>query len=151
MPELFVGCSLEGLSIARQVQKGFSHDPLTARLWTDGVFAPSRSPMDSLEVQVANSDFALLVLTPDDTTTSRRKRALAPRDNVLLELGMFCGVLGRNRTWVVKQRGVDMKLPSDLLGFTPLEFAAGEPGTLSSRLGPVITKLREQILNLGAR
>jgi CRP/FNR family cyclic AMP-dependent transcriptional regulator len=150
-PELFVGCSTEGLAIARQIQRGFSHDPLTVRLWTDGVFAPSRSPLDSLEVQIANSDFALLVLTADDTVTSRRKRALAPRDNVLFELGMFCGVLGRNRTWVVKQRGMDVKLPSDLLGFTPLEFAAGELATMSSRLGPVVSELRERISDLGAR
>lgn len=150
-PELFVGCSVEGLSTAREIQKGFAYDPLTVRMWTDGVFAPSRSGLDSLEVQVTNSDFALLVLTADDTVTSRRKRALAPRDNVLFELGMFCGVLGRNRTWVVKQRGLDLKLPSDLLGFTPLEFASGEPATLNARLGPVVTELRERISDLGAR
>ena len=37
----------------------------------------------------------------------------SPRDNVIWEHGFFTGGLGRGRVFVVKPRGVDLKVPSD--------------------------------------
>jgi predicted nucleotide-binding protein len=46
-------------------------------------------------------DFAILVLTPDDLTQSRGKQQPSPRDNVVFELGLFIGALGRDRVFMV--------------------------------------------------
>ena len=59
------------------------------RLWTDGVFVASQFPIIALEKQVREADFAILVLGPDDKVLSRNERSDAPRDNVILELGLF--------------------------------------------------------------
>ena len=63
-----------------------------------GTFKPSITFIEALEEELAQSDFAVLTLTPDDQTESRGKVSMAPRDNVLFELGLFMGRLGRNRT-----------------------------------------------------
>jgi hypothetical protein len=39
-------------------------------------------------------------------------------------------------------------MPSDLLGFTPLEYAEGTPDTLASRVAPVCNAIRKAIQTL---
>jgi CRP/FNR family transcriptional regulator, cyclic AMP receptor protein len=150
-PILFIGSSVESLPVAREVQSGLAHDPLLVTVWTDGVFRASRTAVESLLAAVAKSDFALLVLTPDDTVTSRDIERQVPRDNCIFELGLFMGALGRERTLIVKPRDADIKMPSDLLGITPLEFAPGTPDTLAPRLGPVCNDIRKLVAHLGPK
>jgi predicted nucleotide-binding protein len=51
----------------------------------------------------------------------------------------------------VRPRRVDLKVPSDLLGFTPLDYANGEKDTLAARIAPVCTELRRAILAAGPK
>lgn len=46
-------------------------------------------------------EFAILVVTPDDLVQKRSDTAHAPRDNLVFEIGMSMGSLGRERTFVV--------------------------------------------------
>ena len=121
-PVLFVGCSVESLPIAEAIKARLSQTEIEVNLWTDDVFKPSTFTLESLEAQLARSDFAALVLAPDDRVTSRDDTAAAPRDNVVFELGLFMGALGHARTFFVKPRDTDVKIPSDLAGFTPLTY-----------------------------
>jgi CRP/FNR family cyclic AMP-dependent transcriptional regulator len=150
-PHIFIGSSVEALPIARELQAGFAYDPFVVSLWTDGVFRASRDSVDSLVAAVKKADFAVLVLTTDDTLITREVEHRAPRDNCIFELGLFMGALGRDRTFIVKPRGVDIKLPSDLLGITPLEYAEGNQDTISSRVGPICTAVRKAVQNLGPK
>jgi predicted nucleotide-binding protein len=150
-PHVFVGSSVEALPIAREIQNGLSHDPFIVQLWTDGVFRASRDSVDSLIASVKKADFAVLVLTADDTLISRDAEHRAPRDNCIFELGLFMGALGRDRTFIVKPRGVDIKLPSDLLGITPIEFAEGNNDTITARIGPVGSSIRDAVRSLGPK
>jgi predicted nucleotide-binding protein len=148
-PRLFIGSSAENLPVAREIQSGLSHDKMIVSVWTDGVFRASKTAVESLLVAVRASDFAVLLITPDDIVVSRDIESPAPRDNVVFELGLFMGLLGRERTLVVKPRGVNIKMPSDLLGFTPLEYAAGTPDTLASRIASVCNDIRKTVQSLG--
>ncbi|MGC4089434.1 MAG: nucleotide-binding protein [Polyangiaceae bacterium] len=100
---------------------------ITVTIWSEGVFGASRSTIEALEVQLRLSDFAVLVAAKDDTVRSRGEEKDAPRDNVIFELGLFMGALSRTRTFLLVPRGTDLKIPSDLLGQTPLLFDPSEP------------------------
>jgi CRP/FNR family cyclic AMP-dependent transcriptional regulator len=150
-PFVFVGSSAEGLQVARVIQSGLGHDPMVVSVWTDGVFRASRAAIESLLDEVAKSDFAILVLTADDTVISREVVSNGPRDNCIFELGLFMGALGRDRTFIVKPRGVDIKIPSDLLGITLLEYPIGNPETLSPRIAPLCTIIRNTIGAMGPK
>lgn len=151
-PRLFIGSSVEGLETARIIQKGLAHDPMVVTTWTNGVFGPSGVPLNDLLAEAARSDFALFVLRGDDTTQSRGTASPAPRDNVIFELGMFMGALGRERTLLLRPRGANIKTPSDLLGITPLEYNASvAPNDLESALGPTCHEIRSLVKRLGPR
>ena len=96
-------------------------------------------------------DFAALVLTPDDLLTSQNESSVAPRDNVLFELGLFMGALGRKRTFVVYDRSVKLKLPTDLAGVSAATFEPHSSGNLQSALGAATTRIEDQISKLGLR
>ena len=122
-PVIFIGSSSESLAVARAVQASLHAPTVTIRLWKDrGVFHSSHTTIEGLEAAANGSDFAVLVLGADDFITSRGATKLAPRDNVILELGWFMGAIGRERTYVIKPEKRDLKLPSDLLGVTMLSY-----------------------------
>lgn len=150
-PLVFIGSSVEALPIARELQTGLAHDPMVVSVWTDGVFRATRGAVESLLAAVARSDFAILVLTADDTVISREIEQAAPRDNCIFELGLFMGALGAERSFIVKPRGEDMKLPSDLLGLMPLEYATGPKETLSPRIAPLCNEVRKVVQALGPK
>lgn len=63
---------------------------------------------------------AVVVLTGDDKTTSRGAQSPSPRDNLVLEAGIFLSQLGRDRVLILREE--DSKVPSDLLGVTLPSF-----------------------------
>jgi CRP/FNR family cyclic AMP-dependent transcriptional regulator len=144
---IFIGSSRESLPLARAYKTSLEGVAKTKRLkvsvtiWNKGVFGASAFPVESLEAQLGLSDFAVLVADKDDKVTSRGKRSDAPRDNVVFELGLFMGALGRARTFLLVPRGVKLKIPSDLLGLTPLDF---DP-TTSSLGGALLVPARELV------
>ena len=60
-------------------------------MWTDGVFRASWYPVESLEAQIDQSDFAIAIVQPDDITIKRGVEVATARDNVIFELGLFIG------------------------------------------------------------
>jgi CRP/FNR family transcriptional regulator, cyclic AMP receptor protein len=151
-PVLFLGSSKEGLPVVREIQNAFQHDDFLVRPWaTPGVFGASRYPLEALDQQLRSSDFAVLVLGPDDLVLSRGSISDAPRDNVVFELGFFMGALTRDRTFMVIPRGEGTKVPSDLFGLTALTYAPGGPDTLAERIGPLSNELRSMIIKAGPK
>jgi CRP/FNR family cyclic AMP-dependent transcriptional regulator len=148
-PVLFVACSTEALEVAREIQAAFAYDPVVVEIWTDGVFNASKTPIEDLTALVGRIDFAIIIATPDDKIASRHETSFGPRDNVVFELGLAIGAIGRQRTLLVVPRGHDMKLPSDLLGVKPLDYADGDATTIKSRLGPLCTEIRRIVNRIG--
>src|SRR5438105_3213910 len=133
-PRVFIGSSREGLSIAEAIQVNLDH-ACEVMIWSQGVFGLGEGSLEALVDRLDSFDFAILVLTPDDVTTTRDMTQQSPRDNVLLELGLFIGALGRKRSFIVYDRRRDIKLPSDLAGVTSATFQMHTDGNLQASLG----------------
>lgn len=152
-PILFIGSSAEALPYAREVQDALAHDYVVPRIWTDKVFGASKFPLEDLEVAFEEADFALMMIGPEDKVTSREEEKDAPRDNVIFELGMSMGAFTRHRSFMMKPRGVDLKIPSDLIGLGIIEYenAPADDKHLSSKMGPACNQLRRSLRDLGPR
>jgi len=146
---IFIGSSSEGLEFARAVRSLLAQDA-EVTLWNEGFFEIGNTFIDSLVNALPRFDFAALVLTPDDLITSRDSTTLSPRDNALFELGLFMGHLGRKRTFVVRPRGDDLKIPSDLAGLTTALYDwPRADGNHQAALGPACDSIRQMIRSLG--
>ena len=117
-PRIFIGSSVEGLSVAYAIQQNLTHDA-EPTVWDQGVFDLSKTSIESLTKAVDESDFGVFVFSPDDITKMRGNDVNSIRDNVIFEFGLFTGRLGRDRVFFVKPDGLDMHLPTDLLGMAP--------------------------------
>jgi CRP/FNR family transcriptional regulator, cyclic AMP receptor protein len=152
-PVIFIGSSVEGLKIAEQIQLGLSHAYVVPQVWTNNVFLPGGGSMEALENRITSADFGVLVCTPDDQVTNEKRgvETVAPRDNVILELGMCLGAMGRQRAYLVRPRGVELKIPTDLLGITPIDYVADDSTNLAAHIGPVCTLIKQAVERLGPR
>jgi hypothetical protein len=121
VPTVFIGSSSEGLVVAHSLKRMLEDQgEVNARIWNDDVFQVSEYALESLSAKAREFDFAVLVMTPDDTVVKRGTESFAPRDNVLFEAGLFMGALGRQRTFLVVDR--DVALPSDVGGLTVAQY-----------------------------
>jgi hypothetical protein len=147
---IFIGSSAEGLDAAKAVQANIDYIA-ESQIWHQGLFGLSGGTLESLIAVLHRFDFAILVLSPDDLSISRGTEQKAPRDNVLFELGLFIGALGRERVFIIVDRTANLKLPSDLAGITPAAYEPPSSGTLQSALGAACTAIEQEVNKLGAR
>ena len=150
---VFIGSSSEGKDVAERLAVGLEEmGSIESTVWTQGVFDVGTHVLDGLMAQAKSVDYAVLVLSPDDAVESREVLFQAPRDNVIFELGLFVGALGKDRTYMVHPNGVSLKLPSDLAGITQARYnAARSDGNLRSALRPAVMTLGDQIHRRGPR
>ena len=97
--------------------------------------------IEALEAQLPLADFAVLFLSPDDQVLSRGRTSIAPRDNLILELGLFAGTLGRRRALMVQPQGIDLRIPTDLLGVNPIKYEGTDMRSVASELRSIINTL----------
>jgi predicted nucleotide-binding protein len=148
-PSLFIGSSEEGIEFARAVRSSLARDA-EVTLWKDGFFRPGITYIDSLINSLPRFDFAVLVLRPEDLVISRDIESFGPRDNVIFELGLFMGRLGKERTIMVHQESTPMKLPSDLAGVATATYKwpRGDNDYLNA-VGGASDEIRKVIRDLG--
>ncbi len=146
LPSLFIGSSVEGLDVAREVELQLQHAAITT-IWKDGVFAPGAGTLEALMNVLDQFDFAAMILSPDDLGESRGQSYASPRDNILFELGLFMGRLGRSRVFIVHAEDAGLKLPSDLAGITLAPYRRRD--NLAAALSPTCTPIIKAIRALG--
>jgi hypothetical protein len=135
VPSLFIGSSTEGLRVAQELRSNLEkrQNPDKRRiviptLWTDGIFRLGESVPDRIIETAATFDFAALVFSPDDVVLSRGIQNVSPRDNIVFELGLFAGQLGRARCFAVVHDPDKPKLPSDFAGVSHATYTMEKDG-----------------------
>jgi hypothetical protein len=149
-PRIFLGSSGKQAKVLQALTRGLE-DVAHVDPWTTS-FNPGTTTLDRLLELAHEVDFAALVFARDDWTTSTGPAAApasgagqeSPRDNVVFEAGLFGGVLGMRRTFILHARG--SKLPSDLLGLTCVRYG---DATSASEMRDINEKLRKAIENEG--
>lgn len=147
---VFIGSSTEGREIALNLQEQLeTHSGCEVDLWAH-LFKPSGYALPTLLAAAAKVDFAVLIATPDDTTISRGVAQESVRDNIILEFGLFAGVLGLDRTYLLPT-GDDVKLPSDVFGLTRLNYRRRTDGRIPAALTSAVLAIKGQLDALGTR
>jgi predicted nucleotide-binding protein len=120
--KIFIGSSTEGLDVARKIKAALKYDA-HVDTWADGLFdRPSQAYIEVLENILEKYEYGIFVFTPDDRIFTRGKISQIPRDNVLFEYGMFLGKHSRKKAFFIIPRGVDIKIMTDVLGLTSLDY-----------------------------
>jgi hypothetical protein len=144
-PSAFVGSSSEGLPIAYAIQENLEDDA-DVLVWTQDVFRPSEFLLESLLRQLDETDVGIFVFSADDTVRIRGEKFATARDNVVFEIGLFVGRLGRASTFIITPRGDNLRLPSDLLGVTVLKYVPDRAdGNSAAALSPATTRIRTEL------
>lgn len=148
---VFIISSAESLDVARLIIDGLQHDPFDVILWSEGVFKVTNYTLQSLEDELDQADFAIAVAHGDDIAEIRDQNWPIPRDNVIFELGLFMGRLGRTRAILMEPRGEKVKLPSDLAGVTTIGYQYVEGKDEQSKIAPAVNAIRKHIKTYGSR
>jgi len=151
-PRLFIGASVESVNIAYASQQNLCRDA-EVTVWDQGVFELSTSELESLIKTLDESDFAMFVFSPDDLVTIRGHENQAVRDNVIFELGLFVGRLGKNRCYIlIPEDHTDLRIPTDLIGMTPATYETGRrDGRFQAATAPACHSIREAMGRIGPR
>lgn len=148
-PRIFLGSSGKQKKLLDALTRGLE-EIAQVEPWTTS-FSPGTTTLGRLIELTREVDFAAFVFAQDDWTSASQPESSAsvsaqasPRDNVVFEAGLFGGVLGMRRTFILHANGA--KLPSDLLGLTSVRY--GEAAT-AAEMRAINQKLRSAIENEG--
>ena len=147
-PRIFLGSSKQQEDLVQALTRALE-DIARVEPWTM-TFNPGTTTLGRLLELTREVDFAAFVFAHDDWTAASPPETLpqgagqaSPRDNVVFEAGLFGGVLGMRRTFILHAHGA--KLPTDLLGLTSVRYE----GTTPDDIRVINEKLRKAILNEG--
>ena len=148
-PRIFLGSSGKQAKLLQALTRGLE-EVAQVEPWTTS-FNPGTTTLERLLELTREVDFAAFVFAQDDWTSNTSPTSgsaapgqASPRDNVVFEAGLFGGVLGMRRTFILHANGA--KLPSDLLGLTCVRYANS---TAATELKVINEKLRTAIESEG--
>lgn len=148
-PKVFIASSSEGISIAYALQALMEHD-VDCTIWDQGIFSPSSYTLLDILNVLEKVDYGIFVFTFDDYTVMRDTKEYVARDNVVFELGIFLGHLGKERCFIVQPSGVEnVHLPTDLLGIETIKYDNNRDdynleGALGSAKHKIIKSIKKQ-------
>jgi len=141
---IFIGSSSAGLEVAKVIQQLLKADGYATVIWNQGMFGLGKSILEELVAILHRCAFGIFVFRADDELTSKGTNYPATRDNVLFELGLFIGRLGRSKVFIVYDISTESKIMADLGGVIFASFDGSGPD-LNLALAPAISQIQQQI------
>lgn len=124
-PRMFLGSSAGQAKLLEVLAHGLE-DVAHVEPWMTS-FNPGTGTLERLIELTREVDFAAFAFAQDDWTAvgppasaGAGSGQASPRDNVVFEAGLFGGVLGMRRTFILHANGA--KLPTDFLGLTCIRY-----------------------------
>ena len=140
-PKIFIGSSKAGLVVAEKVKNNLSTIG-DCFLWQDpNIWEPNKSTFDNLLKMASYFDFGIFVATADDLTLTNDNIVIEPRDNVILEMALFLGAMGKHKSFLLVENGI--KLPSDFHGIYMPRFDSKNDDSIESACSEYISKIEE--------
>jgi hypothetical protein len=137
---IFLASSRESISDMHKVARWletFTHEPLT---WDEPeAFLPGTYTLDGLMEISREVEAAVFIFGEDDKVWYRTEESLQPRDNVLLEYGLFAGILGRERVLICRKGKA--RTPSNLEGIVHIDISDGKIESARGRMQAWLTRL----------
>jgi len=120
--KIFVGSSTESLDELNEVSSWIENEDVSIVSWRDpDLFLPGQNTYSRL-LEIARSvDAAIFIFGEDDKVWYRSDALKQPRDNVILEYGLFCGILGVENAIVCRKDAA--KGPTDLAGMIVVDIS----------------------------
>lgn len=91
----------------------------------DQLASGGQTVIEKLEECIDQADFGIVLMTPDDVGYAKddeTKKKYRARQNVILEMGMLLGKLGRSKVAILFSQAEEMELPSDIGGYIYIPF-----------------------------
>jgi len=139
--KIFIGCSKKERSLAEQA-KAILLSEFEVTIWDDTLwetdteaFQLSDSILQGLLRATLQFDFAIMLGTKDDIVEKKGKVVLQARDNVLFELGLFMGRMGRKNCAFIVDR--ELNIPEDMKGIILSKFNYGDNNSFNSAIEKV--------------
>jgi SAM-dependent methyltransferase len=146
-PRVFIGSAREAEDLVAEL--AIELDPKFQPLpWYEAFPIDSTFTLERLVEVTAEVEFAIFLLGGEDSRVRRGEPGRVPRDNVVLEFGLFLGVLGPGRVFVL--RYAESSAPTDLDGLivTSLE---GSPSAQRARIKKFVAELESVVDRLPPR
>lgn len=128
MFRIFIGSSRESQTIAQSLGKYLAARGMRVLGWWEPgvVFTAGTNTFDSLMnfASASNCDGAVFIWFKDDKAWFRGEELSAPRDNVILEYGIFSSRLGKENAIIVQEEGA--KICSDVFGLSLVRMSTAE-------------------------
>lgn len=140
---IFIGSSTEAtehlLAVSQWVEEA-GHQPVP---WNEPtLFLPGEYTFSKILGISRSVDAAVFIFSEDDKVWYRQDSLNQPRDNVLLEYGIFSGALGRGAAIICKVG--KPKIPTDIHGIIVLDISPGERAAARIKFGAWLDKVEGQ-------
>ena len=139
--KVFIGSSSESANIAEKIKDCFQTE-YDCVIWKDDFFQLNQSTYETLLKKSIYFDYAIFVGGKDDFVRrySNQKTKKAVRDNVYFELGLYTGILSKDRTFFFVHS--EVKIATDLLGITILKY--DQPNDIISGCQRIHERMKEE-------
>ena len=144
-PVVFIGSTIAGLPVARELEMALTGDAWDIRVWSDGPHGIGKSSPESLMAQLSHLDFGVLLLTQADLPALAGDDHRA-REALVFQAGILLGTLGRDGALVARVRGLGEEWPrsADLGGVRCLDIDSDSADRVP-RLLPLASEIRTLI------